>query len=105
MSHVEIDFRRSEIRFSEKPSAKVLSALKANRFRWNPADKCWYRANWVGLPNGFCDYIVGLCEGGKPEWHVGNNGIPVVRSETRPAVDPMGVDSAYEDSCRTACGL
>lgn len=35
-------FNSSEIYFKGKPSEEIRNALKALRFRWYPAKKCWY---------------------------------------------------------------
>lgn len=34
-----------EIYFEDRPSADVLSELKANRWRWLYSKKCWYNTN------------------------------------------------------------
>ncbi len=36
------------IRFANKPEAEILSMLKANGFRWNPASETWYRRRVTG---------------------------------------------------------
>lgn len=38
-------FGSHEVRFDGKPSEEVRNALKAMKFRWHSADKCWYGYN------------------------------------------------------------
>ena len=114
--------RYAEITFDAKPSAPIISALKANGFRWNR------RSWWRGRVTGFADFLAWLdkeLNPGRPDgkcWKCGDpNGFfrnhgaatPVycakchaddIAHETAEA-DPMGVDLAYEDSCRETCGL
>ena len=88
---MKIDFRNCNFSFDNKPPTQVLTALKANGFRWNGGFRHWHRSRgWVGLPTGFADWIASQCGTSAP---------------AAPAVDPMGVDSAYEDACARTCGL
>ena len=88
---MKIDFRNCNFSFDTKPPATVLTALKAQGFRWNGISRHWHRyKGWAGLPDGFADWIAKQCGTSAP---------------SAPAVDTMGVDDCYEDACRSACGL
>jgi hypothetical protein len=108
------------VTFSDKPGADVRAMLKANGFRWSPAGGYWWRHRVTGA----ADFLLalgrkigprrpdGACwECGSAEGYFRNRGAaaPVwcdpcnAKHQERP--DPMGVDLAYEDSCRDACGL
>jgi hypothetical protein len=115
------------IRFSEKPNACNRSLLKANGFRWSPASGQWWRPRVKGAadflmaldrainprrPDGAC-WICKAPEGffrpqgaATPVWcdacHAAVMQQVDIASE---CADPMGVDRAYEDACRDACGL
>lgn len=39
----DLEFGDEKIKFDARPPAEVLSALKANGFRWNPTQKTWWR--------------------------------------------------------------
>ena len=136
-----------EITFSEKPPANILSALKANSFRWNR--HCWWRRRvagtadffgWLdrelrklsGKPDGECHnchnpqglwrqwaartYL--LCDAcwkataaelersfGASDRMASDSAVALGNRDAEDTDDPMGVDAAYEESCRTACGL
>ena len=45
------------ITFDGRPSDTILTALKAQGFRWNPRDKTWWRKNWIGVADNFVDWI------------------------------------------------
>ena len=117
-----------EIKFDAKPPAHVLSALKANGFRWSPGAKAWSRRRIVGVADflGWLDKAMhpgrpdGKCwECGDPNGFFRNQGaatpvycaqchakhVAAEAAHAAPVADPLGVDAAYEDSCRQACGL
>jgi len=111
------------LKFSGKPEANIRGILKANGYRWNPADGDWWKrgvtgaADFIGAlrkklgprtPDGDC------WECKSPEGYFRNHGAatPVYcdachakHQEPAEAVDLLGVDAAYEDACRDACGL
>jgi hypothetical protein len=61
---VTVNFHECSFRFTEKPPAEVLQALKAHGFRWQPISQCWMRPKgWRGLPNNFGDWLVAKAEG------------------------------------------
>ncbi len=45
--------RYVEVRFPDKPEERVRSILKANGFRWNPAQGVWWRGQVVGAADVF----------------------------------------------------
>ena len=90
---VDIDFRQCEFRFSAKPPAEVLTALRNQGFRWQPVTKVWRRRNWNGLPDGFANWIIAHAKGAAVEHD--HSGIE----------DRACGDAAYEDACARACGL
>ena len=108
------------ITFSEKPGPDVRAMLKANGFRWAPAGGFWWRARVAGAAEVLAalDRKIGPRRRAGACWSCGaaegyfrpqGAAAPVYcdscqgRSQERP--DPFGVDRAYEDSCRDACGL
>ena len=47
-----VEFNQLVFRFSDKPSAAIRGALKANDFRWSPSGGYWWRrsrASWADL--------------------------------------------------------
>jgi hypothetical protein len=108
------------ITFSAKPGADVRALLKASGFRRSPVGGYWWRSRVQGA----ADFLAalgrkigprrpdGACWGcGSPDGYFRPHGAaaPVycdmchAQHQQRP--DPLGVDRAYEDSCRAACGL
>jgi hypothetical protein len=108
------------VTFSEKPPDAIRSILKANGFRWSPVGGLWWRRAVKGAADflGALDRAVGprRPEGacwacGAPEGYFRPHGAatPVYcdacHAKRQEQPDPMGVDRAYEDACRDACGL
>jgi hypothetical protein len=114
----QIEARWFSITFSAKPPDDVRAMLKAAGFRWSPAGH-WFRTRSAGA----ADFLAALdrkLNPGRPDgacWSCGAPGrfrpqgaaTPVycdachAKHQAQP--DPMGVDLAYEDACRDACGL
>ena len=112
------------VRFSERPDQSIRDCLKRNGFRWEPREGIWYRrrvkgfADLVGAldrmlnpgrPDGNC-WICGSPEGrfrprgaAAPVWCDACNAKQ--REQEARALDPLGVDQAFEDACRDTCGL
>jgi hypothetical protein len=44
------------VQFADRPSSDILAMLKANGFRWNPADKLWHRRKVAGA----ADFLTAL---------------------------------------------
>jgi len=42
--------------FPDRPNAEILAMLKANGFRWNPADRIWHRR----AVSGAADFLTAL---------------------------------------------
>ena len=108
------------ITFSEKPSADVRAMLKANGFRWLPSGGFWWRSRVRGAadflaaldrkvgprrPDGACWRC--KAPGGyfRPQGAAAPVYCDACHQATQQRPDPMGVDLAYEDACRDACGL
>ena len=108
------------ITFSEKPSADVRAMLKANGFRWLPSGGFWWRSR----VRGAADFLAALdrkvgprrpdgacwrCKAPEGYFRPQGAAAPVYcdacHQATQGRPDPMGVDLAYEDACRDACGL
>jgi hypothetical protein len=108
------------ITFSEKPAADVRAMLKAHGFRWAPAGGFWWRHRIAGA----ADFLAALerkigprrpdgacwdCKAPEGYFRPYGAAAPVYcdacHAKHQERCDPFGVDLAYEDACRDACGL
>jgi hypothetical protein len=108
------------VTFSEKPPDAIRSILKANGFRWSHVGGFW----WRRAVKGAADFLAALDRAvgprrpdgacwscGAPEGYFRPYGAatPVYcdacHAKRQEQPDLMGVDRAYEDACRDACGL
>ena len=115
-SHV-IAHGHVSIMFDAKPPDDVRAVLKANGFRWNPAEGFW----WRRAVKGAADFLAALdrkCNPGRPDgacWKCQSpNGhfracgaaTPVYCDDCWKTLNtPDATDLAYEEACARACGL
>jgi hypothetical protein len=115
----QIQGGQTTIQFNAKPPQPIREMLRAAGFRWSRAGHWWRRGY-----QGAADFLAALdrrMNPGRPDgpcWECGapegffrpqGAATPVYcdacHAKHQPQEDPMGVDRAYEDSCRDACGL
>ena len=117
-----------ELRFNGKPPADIRAILKANGFRWSPANGVWWRtkvagsADFIGAlerrlnpgrPDGQC----WVCRTAPGFFRQEGPATPVRCNECQAAIeqqraaerrcddDPMGVDALWEDYGARQCGV
>jgi hypothetical protein len=113
-----------ELRFSAKPDEGVRSMLKANGFRWSPANGTWWRRRVEGT----ADFLAALerkLNPGRPDGACWRCGSPDGFFRPHGAATPVfcakchaenqeaeqrgnsmaDVDCDYEEQCHIACGL
>ncbi len=115
------------IQFSDKPAEPIRRMLKAHGFRWQPASREWMRPRVTGAADilATLDKMIGprrpdgacwQCQNPAGYFRPQGAAMPVycdlchelheaARATDGRTMDPMGVDAAYEDACRDACGL
>jgi hypothetical protein len=113
--------RDFSLSFDSKPLEAIRDMLKRYGFRWSPAAGRWWRRGCKGAAD-FCAALDRALNPGRPDgacWHCQSPegffrpqgaATPVYCDAcwerlNKPQADPMGVDLAFEDSCREACGL
>jgi len=70
------DYGNVFLEFDGKPSEEIRDAMKANRFRWNPVEKHWWRRVYSGVAD-FIAYLQKTLEPNKPDgkcWGCGEPG-------------------------------
>lgn len=118
-----------EIRFSAKPAADIRAMLKANGFRWSPANGVWWRRR-IAPVGDFLDALQRKLNPRKPDgacWrcqspdgyfrphgaatpvfcdtcHEANRRAEIRAVQSRDYDAEDQTDRGYEEQCRQACG-
>ncbi len=62
----EFQYGNVFLKFDGKPSEEIRDSMKANRFRWNPREKHWWRNIYSGAAD-FIAYLHKTLEPNKPD--------------------------------------